>query len=475
MKRHTNGLNSVLKYVVDMFKEVEIEGVDVVVNKEVISLDAHICICAADNLGCHQLTGMAESFNSRFSCCDCYITRQEMAKATRLDDVERRTHHNFYAHLDAFEEDEEDSVPSQNILTQTRGIYHRSELGRLRNFKIPEMMAPDVFHDLDEGFGVDLFNYTLDELINTGVISRADAESRIYNFNYGELDAHHKPFNVRRMSGVQRRNVLLRFNFIFADIAPPELLEATGLFSRQIQICYSDTVYETTLEELQSIQGQMLDIWHYTYKKHIKPKPHFFLHFVEKIRALGPLAASETTAFEMHHRNITRIPKQAPQFINILKSCAVKHQYAWAHAWKNQEFHSFSSTKPKLISLDTQDVVSCHANTKDWTVQVHEVKLAKYIFTYRKGLFVTERAENGFSFFKIQNVIVEKEKIFLKCYIVRTVYESFFAAHKILFVENNCKIIDVHQLKIKDTFAEISPYNSQDKYILCKRNVHPLT
>lgn len=151
-------------------------------------------------------------------------------------------------------------------------------------------MAPDVFHDMDEGFGVDLFNYTLDELVNIGVISRADAEGRIYNFNYGQLDAQHKPFNIRRMSGIQRRNVLLRFNFIFHDIAPPELLEATALFSRQIQICYSDTVYETTLEELQSVQDRMLDIWHFSYGKPIKPKPHFFHHFVEKI-SIGSISS----------------------------------------------------------------------------------------------------------------------------------------------------------------------------------------
>lgn len=58
VKEANDGLNSIIKIVISMFKELEEKGIEVEVMGEVTKLEVAVCSCAADNLGCHQLLGM---------------------------------------------------------------------------------------------------------------------------------------------------------------------------------------------------------------------------------------------------------------------------------------------------------------------------------------------------------------------------------------------------------------------------------
>lgn len=176
--------------------------------------------------------------------------------------------------------------------------------------------------------------------------------------------------NINRMSGIQTRNALLRFNFIFYDKVEKSLLEATGILSRITQICYSEILFENTLNELDELTSRILEIWHNSYGQNIKPKAHNLLHYSDKKRLLGPLVAAQTAPFEMHHKKLKKIPKGTPQ-----KTCAERHQVAWASEWSgNKIMHDFHYTKPKLMTIDISDEVGNVPQKINFTGEVCEVK-----------------------------------------------------------------------------------------------------
>lgn len=376
-----------------------------------------------------------------------------------------RTSDNFYEEFDQISPEQRQS---QSFLIQSQGIYRRSEFLRLKLFKVPESISCDIFHDIDEGIGKDLFNFMTKLLVDRGIITNDGILERILSFDYGKLDVDHRPSNLKHLSGIQMRNLLLRFNFIFYGLEDYLFYEASSIMSKIIQIVHSNVVYSKHIDWLQILITRFKTIWHSEWKQVIKPKLHFMDHYPDLIAKIGPLALSDTTAFERHHRLLTRVVEKNPQFKNILKSLSVRHQTAWANSWKKSEFHVLDTGKGRMTKVDMNNVIQFPTNI-DWKEEVYEVTKATFIYQYQKDLFVMS---NEKKFCKIETVfIVEPKKIFLKCKEIESKYVSFFAAHEIMSESPQMTIIDVSQLKNKETFSQIQPYEKDVRFILCKRNI----
>lgn len=408
---------------------------------------------------------MAESFNALYCCVHCLITRDQIKTKINLDDIIQRTNDNFYKYLNDTPTSERNP---QVFLSQTKGVYRNSELSRLKFMKVPGAISADTFHDIEEGFGKDLLHHVIYLLTESGKITRDEIFERIFNFNYGVLDIGDKPTNSKHFSGVQIRNLLFRFNFIFWDKADYTFFEATSVMSKILQIVYSNTIKNHHITILRSLIERVKEIWHIEWGQIFKPKPHIMSHYPDLIEKNGPLVQCNTAAYEMHHKVLTRVVAKNPQFVNILKSCAERHQVAWSKYWQQGKFHDLVVGKGKMVKIQMNGVIH-YPQEIDWSSPVYEVKKAKYIYTYAKDLYIV----NGYNFLRIQNVIVfaEAETIYLKCKELDTEYVSFFAAHKIKAEKEESIIINVADLKIKETFAEICPFAMEEKYILCKRNV----
>lgn len=411
---------------------------------------------------------MAESFNAKYCCVKCLITRDVLAKTVDINHIERRRHYNFYDCL------EETSEGDSNFLTQTQGIYRKSQLCRLKYLKIPESIGMDVFHDGDEGLFKDCLNEFIDALIQTRHISMEEVVDRVKNFNYGALDHQYRPSQLKHMSGLQVRNLAYRTNFIFEDfrgILNPEYFKVMSLISKIMQFAYSDQLSDRHISYLDQFVKEILQIVVSVFKKPIKPKYHNFTHYEKTIRDLGPLALMETSPFERKHRIFTRVMEKNPQFTNILKSCADRHQLWWSQTWA--ETKCFHATEVKGVSkkkLSMKNVVFC-SPAVNLSAPVFVVKCATCVFDYKEGLYVAGKHRDGYIFYKIMEVIILNSKIFLKCNIVQTKYDSFFSAHKILNVENNYAILSVEELDFKEPLTEINPFKSSEKFILSKRNI----
>lgn len=411
---------------------------------------------------------MSESFCTNFYCALCLGQRDQLAVATSMEGIKLRTNDNFYTGVDSTDLEQ----PLTQYLINTKGILRRSQLSRLKFFQIPANIGCDPFHDLEEGVANDLIKIVLDFLHSNGDISKKDSESRIVNFDYGLLDSAYRPKNITRMSGIQTRNVIHRFNFIFADLVSEDnrnYFEAMTLLSEIMKTVYSNRIEETHIQQLESNVMKLASLWINDFGLKAKPKLHFLLHAGHIIRKLGPLSLMETSVFERKHRFFTKVAEKNSQFMNILFSCAERHQIAWAEHWSSVEsFFPLTLTKQKSITMNFNNDEITHFDSDG---VIYEVQSAHLVHTYKPEVYVVKEINNILRFFVIIHVFVQNETIFLKCNAVQTSYNEFFSAYQVQKVSRKSYIIKTSTLYTTETFAATQPYRRREKYIICKRNI----
>lgn len=410
---------------------------------------------------------MSESFSATYCCISCYIAKNNMWDTTRLDGIELRTSQNFY---DSFNETQEGS---SQYLMHTKGVARVSELNRLHYFKIPDNLGADTFHDIEEGFAEDFLTAAINKLVETSGLSKQNLLERVQCFDFGE-DRKYQPNRIDRMSGLQTRNLLFRFNFIYSDLKTDEnavYFELISLLCEIMKIVGSSKLTESDLTTLDLLIERMLNIWVGQLENRLKPKQHFLLHYTSIIRRLGPLALMETSSFERKHRFITSVFEKHRNCINILKSCTMRHQHWWSREWANiSGFFVPTFSKKRPIHLSWEEI-GTRCDDIDPDNDIYEVDSASFKFDYKPGLFVVQKLPNIYQFFVINNVLIQNDKIFLKCKSVETVYSQFYCSFEIINENNRSQIINLNSLHTQESFCSQKPYGKSERFILCKRNV----
>lgn len=176
-----------------------------------------------------------------------------------------------------------------NFLIESKGIYRISDLSRLTYFKIPESFGVDPFHDLDEGVTLLLIKHVINNVVESGLMTKEGVTNRITDFNFGILDRNYKIFDLRHLSGVQTRNLIVRLNFMLHDIGlDPKVYEAISVMSRITQYCYSFTFTSSAVQQLDEMIHQFLKIWVQDLDQEVTPKCHHMLHYANVILLRNP-------------------------------------------------------------------------------------------------------------------------------------------------------------------------------------------
>lgn len=309
-------------------------------------------------------------------------------------------------------------------------------------------------------------------LIDNNYLPSEEILDRIKSYDYGQLDQLYRIKSLHHLSGLQVRNLILRFNFIFGDLKDIHnkmMFEGMSKLSSIIQIVYSSTMNEQNLQALDKFIKSVLTIYKSFFNKHLKPKHHYMLHYVEIIRKLGPLKVNETTPFERKHKFFTRVMEHHTQFRNFLKTCAYHHQIWWADKWQASsiKFPQVQVTGKRWEDPTPLQNIDSIPPGLDLTGLVCKVTSATHLHRYKPLLYVIHNER----FHEIEEVVVQNDDIYLVTTKINTNFNTFYAAHEVIGRERFKNFIDVRRLEIKDTFAALKPYHQTTTFILCKKNV----
>lgn len=283
-----------------------------------------------DNLGGNVTWGFAKSLSAMYFCRMCLCSKNETKQLTTAQPTRYRNKLNYAKALDIVKN-------SQKIdLKTTKGISEYCILNDLKYFHILDHWTADIMHDLCEGSVITL----LDEFFHLGmaqkVFSQNDVKNLVSFYDYGVLSGHFLPSDVKKdrcnlnQSASQTKNLIHHIPFVFNSYKNKDVLRMSWIcinsMLKIIRTCYSNTITEEDLIELDKNVECYLNNFLKCFNKHLKPKDHFLTHYSEIIRRSGPLVHMSTMRFEMKHKELTYPMKNTNNFKNVTKSIAEKYE-----------------------------------------------------------------------------------------------------------------------------------------------------
>lgn len=304
------------------------------------------------------------------------------------------------------------SAENKENYVETRGIKRISNLYDLQFFNIMDSMTFDGFHDLEEGVIPLVFQLIFVYFSSNRIITKEMIVTRAKEFSYGVLDSHYAPkglttdFSSIKLSGIQSRNLLFRFIFIYGDLENEENGKIFNIVRNLIMI--TKTVYsyqhsEANVVALElAIKTFLVDI-KTVFKLHRTPKMHFLIHYPNMIRRLGPPIIHATMCFENRHHPFNAKAHTFTNFSTLHTTLSKFNQQYFAQTWSN-----LTEMVEVTISKDA-DLDSTVQESLEVEDDIRQLKFIKGQVEIRPGFYIIK--ENEMSFYKVEHVIKIKGKV----------------------------------------------------------------
>lgn len=414
----------------------------------------------ADNLGANIALGFVAYFSkAKFYCrfCECDIIE---CKAAHADiPSKRRTKQRYINQIITIANSE--SVDSKNA----QGVQRYCELNNLKYFHMLDNMSPDIMHDLNEGIIPFLLKHLFAYCVSKKVLSEAELKTKIQYYDYGFKNRKNCPSLVSLEKGKLNQNatqtlcLLHHIPFILQSYRNNEKIkdvwDSVKSLLRITQISYSSKVDEGILRELESNVRIHLECIKKHFKVELIPKHHFVTHYPVVIRAMGSLNAMSALRFESKHKSLKEFAGGTNNFINLTKKLATKHQQMISGVEKSyiNEFAHRKLMKLNVVFLeDHSDLLRLHFNDVE---KLFETSLLDHnIFTYRKGLFVSESKSKVIH--EIAKIVLSDSEYYLICIQFDFIeFDEFLNSYKIMKRSPEYyTVIKLNDLKNKKTYEK---------------------
>lgn len=371
----------------------------------------------ADNLGANIALGFVANFSkAKFYCrfCECDIIE---CKAVHVDiPSKRRTKQRYNNQIITIANSE--SVDSKDA----QGVQRYCELNNLKYFHMLDNMSPDIMHDLNEGIIPFLLKHLFAYCVSKKVLSEAELKTKIQYDDYGFKNRKNCPSLVSLEKGNLNQNatqtlcLLQHIPFILHGYCNndkiKEVWDCVKALLRITQISYSSKIDEGELCELENNIRIHLECIKKHFKVELIPKHHFVTHYPAVIRAMGTLNAMSAIRFESKHKSLKAFAGETNNFINLTKTLATKHQQMISGVEKSytNEFARGKLMKFTGVFLeDHAELLRLHFNDVE---DLFETSWLEHnIFTYRKGLFVSENKVIR----EIVKIVLSESEFYLIC------------------------------------------------------------
>lgn len=454
LKPDNRGYNYVAERIVKEIGIIETEGIiigDRYVRGSLINI-------AGDNLGINGVFGFTECFVANYFCRICECHKKECQSMTKADKRKYRTKESYEKNLKIAE--------NKNIkldLTATKGVRRKCEFNNLMFFDVIQNVSVDIMHDINEGVIAYCLQDFFSLIIEKKIITAEKIQTRTRDFNYSESYKKNKPSLINfdkhnlNQNASQLYCLFLHLPFILFEFK--ELLEEyytpAMYLQKCIQIIYSKEITEHDVKNLAILIDHHLSAVIRTFKRTLTPKHHFFLHYPDIIRKMGPVIHLWSMRLEAKHKFFTETARKKKNFINPTKTMASYHQNIICMPPDINTEIEPSSTSSQFINTmqfkKYEQVIKNSLGDVVDSIRVHKFATYNNII-YREGsLIIFNKKIN-----EIVHILSKESRIFFVCVPQKVMKSDDFCNS--LVVENeidNSFIIDFLTLEDKQIYEKL--------------------
>ncbi|XP_031639264.1 uncharacterized protein LOC116351315 [Contarinia nasturtii] len=428
---------------------------------------------AVDNLGASGVMGFVESFSATYYCRHCECTKTECQTMTKEAKRKRRKIEKYEHHVKIAEKK---NVKQDFIATM--GVKRKCKLNDLTYFHILDNMSLDLMHDVNEGAIPYCLHDFFDLIVKKNkIISEAEAQQRIRDFNYGPTSKYNRP----SLTNLEKHNLnqnasqlycmIVNLPFIFVDFKNQfeKYWQPVQTLLKCMQILYSPEISENDVKSLEKFIQQHLKSVQDVFNRTLTPKHHFLVHYPEYIRKMGPPIHHWTMRLESKHRVLTEISRRKMNFGNLPKTLATEHQDRMC---KKPSFRteikpskSFGQSSKTMQFQRYESILKRDIGPKYLESKVHHFAAYDSIEYRQSGLII----ENG-RIYEINHILSIESNVYLLCHLNKICRKDKFSNSIVIEkIHDSAIVFDFNQLENKLVFDKI--YSRGEYFVIADKLV----
>ena len=450
------GYSAILEPLLDDLKNLERNGITVVLDNISHLIFGTLSMMVADNLAAHAVGGFFCNFSTvkRF-CRFCMATRNKLNDVTAQ--FELRNEASYAAHIN--------TVKADISLRSLYGLQADSCLNSLTYYHVTNGLPPDLAHDVFEGFAKDIMKNIITYLVKEKYITLKGLNERILTFSYCEIDKQNKPqiilegplstLRVKQTASEMWRFLHLLPLFI-GDFVPDECIHWQNYiaFLDVLDRLCAPSFCESELIILTAIINEFFKNYLELYPdQNLKPKAHFICHYPEMIRRFGPL--NMTLRFESKNGQLKTFVNNNKNKKNLCQSLAKKHQmlmylsYVEVSMLEMRDVKMVGSTEMALECLPATEkdaiIENDVMNENNMIIMAKATVFDGQRYSTSEGVLINFK-EDEYVFGKILKIFMINTSVFLYCELLITIgYNSHYHAYEV--ESGNTKtLIDIKDL-----------------------------
>lgn len=414
------GFAKILQPLIKDLKLLESEnGFSLSVNGNLMTIRGILVCLIGDTLAIHEIFELL-SPSCNYFCRQCLCTRQKLRDGTFYNCILRtKMHHNEQLH----------QIERGIILPADCGVNSDSVLNKLKYFHTTENWSFDIMHDLLEGVIGMSIKWVINYYVLANKFTVSQLNQRIHSFKYGAVEYKNKPSpnftrkliinksNYLKQKAVQSWLLLRALPFLIGHFVEKENqhMRLLIILSKIVQICFSLEISEQMLIELQFFIKNFNSLFKLLFPE-VTPinKMHHMTHYVESIKAKGPLSNYNCLKYEAKHLKSKKQIIISQNFINIPLSLAKRICFQQSLTIANQHYDKLN------INIHNSKLLRCCECLAEENIE----KLIESTLNYVEKIFNIEI--NGI-FYKINYFIVLNNE---------SIYPEFIQIREILKVNS---------------------------------------
>ena len=345
-------LNKLLLQIVEEVTELSDNGIDI----NGVTYKFRLLGITGDNLGQHQLLGLVTGFTANFPCRVCKASREMCQRSCNEDESLLRNEVNYAEDV------------TTNDVSKT-GVKQECVLNKIPNFHVTRNYIFDIMHDILEGVGnfgmCAVLNYYVEKKVFT--LEFLNERIRLFSFS---THANRPPLLTLRnlqkddlsYSASEMLNLLIHFSLIIGDMVPLNcpVWQYYLTLRNIINLLMLKSISVSYINYLDVLITEHHSMYISLFKKKLKPKHHYLLHYKRALLKTGPLCHNWAMRFESKNFQIKLFSNVIRSRVNLSKSIAIRYAYLFAndiYRWRSAS--TFQDIEKVGPVYDAEGIGSC--------------------------------------------------------------------------------------------------------------------